>query len=73
MEIAGHQQGIDLIGIQAADLAADDVIAAPYAVGKKFVSRPDDPYSKLTVEALTGELKLYDGRMNHNNGWFVVT
>ena len=53
-------------------MAADDVIAEPYAIGKKFVSRPDDPYSKLTVEALTGELKLYDGRMNHNNGWFVL-
>ena len=51
---------------------ADEVIAAPYAVGRRFVSRPDDPYSKLTVESLTGDLKLYDGRMNHNNGWFVL-
>ena len=24
------------------------------------------------MESLTGELKLYDGRMNHNNGWFVL-
>lgn len=53
-------------------LVADDIIAEPYAVGHKFTSRPDDPYTKLTVESLTGELKLYDGRMNHNNGWFVL-
>lgn len=53
-------------------LIADDIISEPYAVGRKFTSRPDDPYSKLTVESLTGNLKLYDGRMNHNNGWFVL-
>lgn len=51
---------------------ADDIIAKPYAVGHKFTSRPDDPYSKVTIESLTSELKLYDGRMNHNNGWFVL-
>jgi hypothetical protein len=53
-------------------LIADDIISEPYAVGKKFTSRPDDPYSKLTIESETGDLKLYDGRMNHNNGWFVL-
>ena len=53
-------------------LIADDIISEPYAVGKRFISCPDDPYSKLTVESMTGDLKLYDGRMNHNNGWFVL-
>ena len=53
-------------------IVADDIIAEPYAVGRCFVSRPDDPYSKLTIESLNGDLKLYDGRMNHNNGWFVL-
>ncbi len=53
-------------------LIADDVIAAPYATGHCFTSCPDDPYSRLTIESKTGELKLYDGRMNHNNGWFVL-
>ncbi len=53
-------------------IVADDIIAEPYAVGHKFTSRPDDPYSKLTIESLGEELKLYDGRMNHNNGWFVL-
>ncbi len=53
-------------------LRADDIIAEPYAEGTKFTSRPDDKNQKLTVESLTGPLKLYDGRMNHNNGWFVL-
>ena len=53
-------------------LRADDIIAEPYAEGTKFTSRPDDKSQKLTVESLTGSLKLYDGRMNHNNGWFVL-
>lgn len=53
-------------------IVADDIIAKPYAVGHTFVSRPDDPYSKVTIESLKGELQLIDGRMNHNNGWFVL-
>ena len=53
-------------------LRADDIIAEPYAVGQKFTSCPDDAMRRLTVESLTEPLKLYDGRMNHNNGWFVL-
>ncbi|MBP5506660.1 MAG: glycoside hydrolase family 9 protein [Prevotella sp.] len=53
-------------------LIADDVIALPYATGRVFTSQPDDPYSRLTIESKTGDLKLYDGRMNHNTGWFVL-
>ena len=52
--------------------SADQWIAAPYAVGRTFTSRPDDPLSRFIVRSLTSELKLYDGRMNHNNGWFVL-
>ena len=51
---------------------ADRIVAEPYAVGRTFTSRPDDPYSRLTIKSLTSDLKLYDGRMNHNNGWFVL-
>lgn len=61
-----------LIGKGYSPIVADDIISKPYAVGSKFTSRPDDPYSKLTIESLTGDLQLYDGRMNHNNGWFVL-
>ena len=51
---------------------ADRIVAEPYAVGRTFTSRPDDPYSRLTIKSLSTDLKLYDGRMNHNNGWFVL-
>lgn len=54
-------------------ITADSNIAKPYAVGKCFTLRPDDPYSSFTVESLGSDLKLYDGRMNHNNGWFVLS
>lgn len=54
-------------------IIADDVVAQPYAVGRRFTVRPDDPHSRMTIESLTTPLKLYDGRMNHNNGWFVVS
>lgn len=54
-------------------IVADDIIAEPYAVGKRFVVRPEDPYNRFTIESKGTPLKLYDGRMNHNNGWFVVS
>lgn len=53
-------------------IIADDLIAAPYATGRRFTVRPDDKYRKFTIVSGNAELKLYDGRMNHNNGWFVV-
>lgn len=53
-------------------MVADDVVSAPLATGKKFVLNPHDELSRITIESLKGDLKLYDGRMNHNNGWFVL-
>ncbi|MCQ2083615.1 MAG: glycoside hydrolase family 9 protein [Bacteroidaceae bacterium] len=51
---------------------ADEVIAEPYATGRSFVMNPNDKLSKITIKTLTSDLQLYDGRMNHNNGWFVL-
>lgn len=53
-------------------MIADDIIAAPFASGKKFVLNPHDDLGKITIESEKGDLVLYDGRMNHNNGWFVL-
>lgn len=67
------QASIDqLIGHGYSPIIADDIIAEPYAVGRRFTVRPDDPYNRFTIESRGAELKLFDGRMNHNNGWFVV-
>lgn len=54
-------------------MIADDLIAQPYAVGKRFTVRPEDPYNRFAIESKGTALKLYDGRMNHNNGWFVIS
>ncbi|MDA3815903.1 MAG: glycoside hydrolase family 9 protein [Prolixibacteraceae bacterium] len=61
-----------LAGDGYSPVIADDIVAEPYAIGRKFVVRPDDPYNRFVIESETTDLKLYDGRMNHNNGWFVV-
>lgn len=53
-------------------MIADDIVSAPLAVGHTFVLNPHDPLGKITIESRQGELKLYDGRINHNNGWFVL-
>ncbi|MCR5596077.1 MAG: glycoside hydrolase family 9 protein [Lachnospiraceae bacterium] len=56
-------------------IIADDMIAFEYASGKTFTLCPDDPYMRLRIECLSDDtgLKLYDGRLNHNNGWFVIS
>ena len=33
---------------------------------------PQDELAKITIESEKGDLMLYDGRINHNNGWFVL-
>lgn len=53
-------------------MIADDIVSAPLATGHKFVLNPHDNLGKITIESPQGELKLYDGRINHNNGWFVL-
>jgi len=50
---------------------ADDVISAPLAEGRHFVLQPH-ANNRVDIEALQGSLRLYDGRINHQNGWFVL-
>lgn len=82
VEHVGHFEGVEEKAIvdeltkedyAYCPMVADDIIAAPYAVGRCFTVRPDDPYNRFAIESKTADLKLYDGRMNHNNGWFVVS
>lgn len=53
-------------------IEANHIVAQPYSEGKRLVLAAEDPNSMITIESVDNELKLYDGRMNHNNGWFVV-
>ena len=54
-------------------LRGDEKTAAPYASGRCFVCCPDDPLLRFTVESLGSEIRFCDGRLNHNNGWFVLS
>ncbi|MCL2092679.1 MAG: glycoside hydrolase family 9 protein [Treponema sp.] len=64
--LSGDNQGYNPI-------IADDLIAEPYSVGKRFILQPENPLRCFSIESKGAELKLYDGRMNHNNGWFVLS
>lgn len=54
-------------------IIADDIIALPYATGKCFTAAAEDSLMCFSVESKSGLISLYDGRMNHNNGWFVLS
>ncbi len=44
----------------------------PLATGTSLVVAPDNDLQRLKIESKTGPLSLIDGRVNLNNGWFVV-
>ncbi len=44
----------------------------PIASGKMLVLAPEDPERLVTIQSLTGDLTLLDGRNVAQNGWLVV-
>jgi hypothetical protein len=46
--------------------------AIPMAEGKSLTIAPENKYQTMLIESKTGRLQLIDGRVKHNNGWFVV-
>ncbi len=60
-------------GCDYAPLRADEDTAVPYAEGHRFTLCPEEPLLQMTVECDESVLRLYDGRLNHNNGWFVLS
>ena len=44
----------------------------PLATGQRLSVAPEVEAQRLLIESHTGDLKLLDGRNQHNNGWFVV-
>ncbi|MFO7890556.1 MAG: glycoside hydrolase family 9 protein, partial [bacterium] len=46
--------------------------AVPLAEGKELIVAPEDEYLKMRIVNPQGTLQLIDGRVKHNNGWFVV-
>jgi hypothetical protein len=47
-------------------------LAAPLAVGRRLVVAPDEERQRISIESRSGTLELIDGRLNHNNSWFIV-
>ncbi len=46
--------------------------AVPMVEGPELVVAPEDEYLRMTIVNPRGTLQLIDGRVKHNNGWFVV-
>lgn len=51
----------------------DEWLAAPLASGRSLVVAPESDLQRMRIERIQGgDLELWDGRGNHNNGWFIV-
>lgn len=46
--------------------------AVPMAVGNELFVAPDDKYYTMSIKNNRGDLFLIDGRVQHNNGWYIV-
>lgn len=71
---AGKADADRLIGDRTyySPMAADSLIARPYASGHHFTALPESDLYCFSVTSDEALINLYDGRMNHNNGWFVI-
>ena len=48
------------------------IVPGPLATGKTLLLAPEDPEQFVKIQALDGELMLFDGRDLAQNGWFIV-
>ncbi|MDZ7725583.1 MAG: glycoside hydrolase family 9 protein [candidate division KSB1 bacterium] len=46
--------------------------ATPIAKGRELTVAPENELQRMKIKSLSGPLQLLDGRIKHNNGWFVV-
>ncbi|MGC9468253.1 MAG: glycoside hydrolase family 9 protein [Anaerolineae bacterium] len=44
----------------------------PLANGARFIAAPEDPLRRFEVVSESGTIALFDGRVNAQNGWFVL-
>lgn len=45
---------------------------APLAVGRRLSVAPESDALRMIIESHSGQLELLDGRVQHQNGWFIV-
>ena len=47
-------------------------LAQPMATGSSLVVAPEEDLQRLLIQSSGSPLELWDGRYNHNNGWYIV-
>ena len=52
--------------------ARGEVQAVPFAIGPRLTLAAEAETHRMVIESRTGDLELLDGRVKHNNGWFIV-
>ncbi len=51
---------------------AGEWLTKAMASGKTLVVAPGEDKQRIVFETKKGQLELWDGRSNHNNGWYIV-
>jgi hypothetical protein len=49
-----------------------EILGKPLAVGDTLTVAPAEDKQRLTIHAVKGALELIDGRVDQNNGWYIV-
>jgi len=71
--VDGRPQGIPLHPVSEMQRGTDGTCEAlPMAQGRTLTFAPEDPARRVTVTGKDCELRLYDGRLTAQNGWFVL-
>lgn len=47
-------------------------LGSPLCKGKKITIAPESDLSRVTIQSNLEDIALWDGRINHNNGWFII-
>ena len=47
-------------------------VRLPMATGRSLTLAPEDPQRRVTIRSTSGEVGIYDGRNQAQNGWYVV-
>ncbi len=47
-------------------------LADAMAMGSELIVAPEEAYQRMKIVSKKSPLELWDGRTNHNNGWYIV-
>ncbi len=49
-----------------------ETTGTPMATGSTMTVAPEEPLQRMVIQSLKNPVELWDGRTNHNNGWFIA-